>query len=130
MRLLVAAGLALMLLPASSAIAEQACLVAAQVWNWKALDRRTLIVEDIAHHPFKVTLYGPCPGIDLNLRAAFLTRGNTALDCLRPGDEVIHRGYGAGNRCPIKSVEPYTPEMQKADAAAAAAAAGSTATPP
>jgi hypothetical protein len=103
--------------------------MAAQIWNWKVLDRRTLIVEDIAHRPFRVTLYGPCPGIDFNLSAAFLTRGNTALDCVRAGDEVIHRGYGVGNRCPIKSVEPYTPAMQKADAAAAAARAGETTGP-
>lgn len=105
MGLRLVAVLGLILLP-GPAVAQQSCLMVGQVWNWKALDRRTLIVEDIARHPFKVTLYGPCPGIDLNLRAAFLSRGNGALDCLRAGDEVIHRGYGVGNRCPIKSVEP------------------------
>ena len=94
--------------------------MSAQIWSWKPLDRRTLIVEDTIHRQFKVTLYGPCPGIDFNIGAAILSHGNSALDCVRKGDVVVHRGYGLGNRCPIKSVEPYTPEMQRADEAAAA----------
>lgn len=98
------------LLSTVPAVAQPACLVANQVWNWKPLDRRTLIVEDTVHRQFKVTLYGYCPGIDFDVGAAFLSRGNTQLDCLRPGDLMIHRGYGLGNRCPIKSVEPFTPD--------------------
>jgi len=110
------------LVPAAAA-AQQSCLMSAQIWRWKPLDRRTVIIEDTIHREFKVTLYGPCPAIDYNFNAAIVSNGNTALACVRPGDVVVHRGYGMGNRCPIKSVELYTPEMKRADEAAAAASA-------
>jgi len=106
----------------TAAPAQQACLTVNQIWTWKPLDRKTLVVEDTVHRKFKVSLYGPCPNIEYNLGAAFISRGNTQLDCLRPGDMVVHRGYGIGNRCPIKLVQPYTPAMQKADEATAATA--------
>lgn len=106
-----------------AASAQQNCLMSDQIWRWTPLDQRTLIVQDKVHREFKVSLYGPCPGIDYNIGAAIVSNGNTALDCVRPGDVVVHRGYGIGNRCPIKSVELYTPEMQRADQAAAAASA-------
>ena len=102
--------------------AQQACLMAGQIWKWMPLDRKTLIVEDTVHRKFKVTLYGICPNLDFNVGAAFISRGNSQLDCLRAGDMVVHRGYAAGNQCPIRSVQLYTPAMQKADEAAAAAA--------
>ena len=119
----VPATLALVICAVSTAAsAQQSCLMSAQIWSWKPLDRRTLIVQDTIHREFKVTLYGPCPGIDYNISGTIISHGNTALDCVRPGDVVVHRGYGMGNRCPIKSVELYTPEMQRSDEAAAAAA--------
>jgi hypothetical protein len=113
----------LVLFHAAPAAAQSACLMAGQIWSWKPLDRRILIVEDTVHRQFKVTLLGPCPGIDFNLGAAIVSRGNSQLDCVRPGDVVVHRGFGMGNTCPIRAVELYTPAMQKADEAAAAAAA-------
>jgi hypothetical protein len=119
MRVGTALAFSLCLIPAA-APAQQSCLMSAQIWRWKPLDRRTLIVQDTIHRQFKVTLYSPCPGIDFNIGAAILSHGNTALDCVRRGDVVVHRGYGIGDRCPIKSVEPYTAEMQRADDAAAA----------
>jgi hypothetical protein len=120
MRTAVAFAFAFCLLPAAAS-AQQSCLVSAQIWSWKPLDRKTLVVQDTIHRKFKVSLYAPCPGIDFNIGAAIQTRGNTALDCVGRGDVVIHRGYGIGNRCLIKSVELYTPAMQKEDAAAARA---------
>ncbi|MBV8799937.1 MAG: hypothetical protein JO208_09035 [Alphaproteobacteria bacterium] len=111
-----AMAVVLSLLP-TPALAQQNCLVSAQIWSWNPLNRKTLIVQDTIHRQFKVTLYGPCPGIDYNIGAAIVSHGNTALDCVRPGDVVVHRGYGMGNRCLIKSVEPYTGAMQKADEA-------------
>ena len=106
-----------------AASAQQNCLMSDQIWRWRPLDQRTVIVQDKVHREFKVSLYGPCPNIDYNIGATIVSHGNTALDCVRPGDVVVHRGYGMGNRCPIKSVELYTPEMQRADEAAAAASA-------
>lgn len=120
MRVSPALVFALCLIPVAAS-AQQNCLMSEQIWSWKPLDQRTLVVEDKVHRQFKVSLYGPCPGIDYNIGAAIVSHSNTALDCVRPGDVVVHRGYGLGNRCPIKSVELYTLAMQRADEAAAAA---------
>lgn len=118
MKVAIALASVVYLVPAAAS-AQQNCLMSAQIWSWKPLDRRTLIVQDTIHRQFKLTLYSPCPGIDYNIGAAILSHGNTALDCVRQGDVVVHRGYALGNRCPIKSVELYTPQMQRADEAAA-----------
>lgn len=97
----------------------RACLMMARIYNWSVLpDKRTLIVEDLTHRKFRVTLMGPCPGLNFNVGLGFQSRGGTQLGCLSRGDVVVHRGFGAGNRCIIRSVEAYTPAMQKADQAA------------
>ncbi|MGD0144201.1 MAG: DUF6491 family protein [Rhizomicrobium sp.] len=101
------------------AIAQQsACLVIKQIYNWDVIDRQTLIVEDIFHHKFKVGLNGPCPRIDFDMGAGFKSFGNTDLDCLRRGDQVVHNGAGMGNTCFIRSVEPYVPGKPQAAQAA------------
>jgi hypothetical protein len=102
------------------AMADRSCLVIRQIYNWDVADPQTLIVENIAHDKFKVTLAGPCPHIEYNLDVGFKSFGLGGLDCLRRGDQLVHNGVGLGNTCPIKSVEPYTPAMQKADQAAKA----------
>jgi hypothetical protein len=109
----------------TSAVAQSTCLMPTQILRWTSLDRKTLIVENIAHQKFRLALFGPCPGIDFNVGAAIKTQGTSSLDCVREGDVVLHRGFGQGNRCPIKSVELYTPAMEKADQASAAAKAQS-----
>lgn len=119
MKFAAALALALSLVP-FAASAQTSCLRSSQIWKWKPLDRRTMVIEDMVHRQFKVSLYGPCPGIDYNLGAKILSNANSALACVRPGDVVVHRGYGVGNRCPIKSIELYTPAMEKADEATAA----------
>lgn len=110
----------------ASAMAQSTCLMPTQILRWTSLDRQTLIVENLAHQKFRLSLFGPCPGIDFDVGAVIKTQGTTGLDCVRQGDVVLHRGFGQGNRCPIKSVELYTPAMEKADQAAAAAKAQSS----
>jgi hypothetical protein len=106
--------------------AQSVCLMPTQILRWTSLDRQTLIVENLAHQKFRLALFGPCPGIDFDVGAVIKTQGTTGLDCVRGGDVVLHRGFGQGNRCPIKSVELYTPAMEKADQAATAAKAKSS----
>ena len=119
MRAATALAFVLCLAPAVAS-AQQSCLVLNQIWSWRPADssKRVLIVQDRIHRDFRVTLAGPCPNIDYNLRAGFESNGTSNLDCLRRGDLVVHRGYGVGNRCVVQSVEPYTAAMQKADEAA------------
>lgn len=119
--LFAAAGLAV--LAAAPAYANPRCLQFGQIYNWKALDDKTLIVEDDFHDKFKVALMGTCPGLSFKEQIGFKTFGPAmALTCVGAGDSVVTRDFATGGqRCAIKSVEPYTMEMQKADAAAAAA---------
>jgi hypothetical protein len=105
----------------SSALAQSACLMPTQILRWTTLDRKTVIVENLAHQKFKLSLYAPCPGIDFDVTARIESQGVTRLDCVRRGDFILHRGFGFGNRCQIKSAELYTPAMQRADEEAAAA---------
>ena len=102
--------------------AQSACLRFGEIYDWKAQDNRTLIVEDNLHKKFKVALVGPCPSLTFKERVGFQSRDAMRLTCMRPGDNVIVRNMGSGTqRCPIRSVAAYTPAMQRADEAAAAA---------
>jgi uncharacterized protein DUF6491 len=107
----------------SPAFAERACLQFGNIYNWKPLNNRTLIVEDDWHKKFKLKLIGVCNNLNFHERLAFRSRGALALSCLSPGDEVITREFGTGfEKCAITSIEAYTPEMEAADKAAAQAA--------
>ncbi|HEY8949540.1 MAG TPA: DUF6491 family protein [Rhizomicrobium sp.] len=118
--ILFAAGLSL--LAAAPAFASPTCLSINQIYNFDAPDNKTLIVEDNSHNKFKVTLFSGCMGLTFKEGLAFKSVGGTGLSCLAAGDAVFTRNMGTGpQRCPIRSVVPYTAEMQKADADAAAA---------
>lgn len=109
-------------LAATPVSASPACLELGLVWNYKALNDKTLIVEDEAHRKFKLTLMGHCPNLPYKLRLGFKVFGGTELSCISKGDEVISRDLGLPYRCPITDIVPYTPAMENADKAAAAAA--------
>ena len=105
------------------ALASSTCLLISQIYTWKALDDQTLIVEDNSHNKFKMSLMGYCPDLSFRERVGFNAIGGTQLSCLTSGDEVEVRSLGAQSHCPITSIVPYTPDMEKADKAAAAAKA-------
>ncbi|HTT82304.1 MAG TPA: DUF6491 family protein [Rhizomicrobium sp.] len=122
MRKTVPVALAFSLL-AAAAHADTACLQAGRIWNWKPLDKKTLIVEDLLYRKFKVSLMGFCPALPYKLSLGFKSNGGiNGLDCLRKGDDVISRDVGIPYICPILSITPYTRAMEQADQAAAAAA--------
>lgn len=107
--------------PGSLASAQRACLQFGEIYDWNALNNRTLIVEDNLHRKFRVSLLGYCPNLTFKERVGFRSRGAMRLTCMSPGDSVVVNNMGAGfQRCPIKSIEAYTPAMQARDAAAAA----------
>lgn len=110
------------LLVSTPALADPSCLEISQIYNWKAPDNKTLIVEDNWHHKYKLSLMGYCPNLTWRQRVAFKSIGGTELSCLGKGDEVDVRGWGIPARCPITNIVPYTPQMEQADKAAAAAA--------
>ena len=107
---------------AGPARAESACLQVGRVWSWKPIDKKTLIVEDELHRKFKVGLVGYCPALPFKLTLGFKSNGGVSrLDCLRKGDDVISHDIGISYSCPIMSIVPYTPALEKADQAATAA---------
>ncbi|HTQ12507.1 MAG TPA: DUF6491 family protein [Rhizomicrobium sp.] len=118
--LLLAAGLCALAAPA---LASPTCLSVGQVYNWKVVNDRTLIVEDEFHNRFRMDLLGPCPQLNFKERVGFKSVGGfSQLSCLGAGDHIFIRNFGTGPQiCPIKSVVPYTPDMEKADKAAEAA---------
>jgi hypothetical protein len=118
----VLAAVAVSLLSAPALAAGRACLEQSQIYNWDALDDRTLIVEDNWHHKFKVTLMVNCQNLQFHQRLGFKSFGGTALSCVSRGDSVISGTEIGPQRCPIQTIEPYTPDMEKADKDAAAAA--------
>jgi len=109
---------------ATPAMAERACLRFGYLWNWNALNARTLIVEDQwgGHKKFKLGLIGICDDIRYHERLAFQSRGSLDIDCVSPGDAVITQEAGLGpSKCAVTSIEVYTPQMEAADKAAARA---------
>lgn len=116
------------LLASTPALANPTCLQLGQIDNWTVQNDKTLIVQDNFHNRFKMQLMGTCPGLSFKERVGFNSFGGTQLSCLAAGDSVMIRNFGTGGqRCPIASVVPYTPEMEKADQAAAAAKAAGAA---
>lgn len=104
------------------AMAATGCLQQAQIYSWKALNDRTLIVEDKFHNKFKVDLMTPCQHLQFHQNLGFRTFSNTSLACVTKGDEVISGTAIGPQHCPIRSIEPYTAEMEKVDKEAADAA--------
>ena len=98
------------------------CLQQSQIYSWKALDNRTLIVEDNFHHKFKLALMVDCQHLQFHENLGFRVFAGTALACVSKGDEVISGTSIGPQHCPIRTIEPYTAEMEKADKAAADAA--------
>lgn len=123
MKLALIAAASLLVVAATPALSSQSCLELGLVWNFKALNDKTLIVEDEAHRKFKLTLMGYCPELPYKQRLGFKVFGGTELSCISTGDEVISRDLGFPWHCPITSIVSYTPAMEKADKAAAAAKA-------
>jgi hypothetical protein len=128
-KILLAVGFASLI--ATPALANPNCLELSQIWSWKALDNKTLIVEDNWHQKFKLSLMGYCPDLTFKENLGFDVIGGTGLSCVSKGDQIISHEQAMGAfRCPISNIIPYTPDMEKADKATAAAKAAQQSTSP
>lgn len=121
---LLAAILAAMVAPASAQPqpapkSGPACLEPINVYDFRTLPgNRSLIVIDKARRQYKVAFMGICPNLQYHLGLQFQAFGSQ-LSCMEKGDSVIvHDPVGPG-RCIIQSIDAYTPDMAKADAAVA-----------
>ena len=60
---------------AAPAMAQPNCLRIGEIYDWKAMGDRTVIVEDNFHQKFKLDLLGECTGLSFKLAIAFASRG-------------------------------------------------------
>lgn len=115
------AALAAIIVSGPAFAAGGQCLRQADIYNWKALDDRTVIVENDFHRKFKLTLLTACLHMQYHEELGFKSFGGTTLSCISKGDDIISASPIGPQRCPIKNIESYTAEMEKADKDAAAA---------
>jgi len=123
--LVAAASLCALPAAAQAPAASTGCLRLGQIDGFSAIrgNDRAFVVTDKLHRRFKISLVHDCGDLDLNLTVGFQTLEGGRLACISRGDTVINRDPArAGSRCPIASVEIYTPAMEAADKAAAQAA--------
>jgi hypothetical protein len=119
------AALVFLVLSTVSASAAPMCLQRTQTTDFKALlGGRSVIVTDRAQRKFKVSFTGPCGALDDTKRLGFQTMEQSRLACVEKGDYLVSLrdiDMGSfGRSCGIEKVDPYTPEMEKADAVAKA----------
>jgi hypothetical protein len=102
----------------TSAFAQHPCLVEDQIWNYNAINDKTLIVEDMQHRKFRLKLIGACQNLAFHQHLAFKSVGGSGISCLSTGDLVLTHEIGTGPAsCAVTRIEPYTPDMQAADRA-------------
>ncbi|HEY4112459.1 MAG TPA: DUF6491 family protein [Rhizomicrobium sp.] len=115
MKVMLAAGLAACVsIPAMAqsptmppSASQRGCLRFGEIYNWKALGNKSLMVEDNFHKKFRVDLMAYCEGLQFKERVGFQSAGSVALTCMSPGDDVIVRNVGTGfQRCPITRITP------------------------
>lgn len=98
---------------------RQACLRVGQINGWRALNDRSLIIENDQRQKFKIDLLGICPGLRYRTTIGLRAFGGFSLSCVTPGDTVFFHDVGMSMRCSISKVSVYTPQMEKADREAA-----------
>ena len=97
--------------PGSMQSAASRCLHFDNIQNWKALDDRTLLVEDTYHNNFRVALATGCEGLQFKERVSFRQTAPVHLTCLGSGDDVTVRQLGttaAFAHCPIATITPVS----------------------
>jgi hypothetical protein len=84
------------------------CLRSDDIRDWKAVDNKTLVVEDSFHNTYQVTMAAACEGLQFKDRVAFRPAAPVHLTCMGPGDDVAIRQLGTNSfaRCPIATITP------------------------
>ena len=103
----------------TAALAQHPCLVENQIWNWHAINDKTLIVENVQHQKYRLKLIGTCQNLAFHEHLAFKSVGGFGISCLTKGDLVLTHEIGTGlATCAITQIDPYTPDMAASDRAA------------
>ena len=83
MKKLLLAGLTVTTIAATPAFAQRACLQIDSIYNWNAVDDKTLIVEDNWHKKFKLKLIGACYDLKFHEALAFKSVGTAGIGCTK-----------------------------------------------
>jgi hypothetical protein len=77
----------------------------------KALDNRSLFVQDNARKYYIVKFTSACHFLSQRLAVRFVTFTQTRLACLEPGDGIVlPTDFGSTPRCLIESIDYLRPE--------------------
>ncbi|HEY0302447.1 MAG TPA: DUF6491 family protein [Rhizomicrobium sp.] len=96
---------------ASPALAKDSiCIRQDDIYNWKALSDKQVVLESNRHQKALLKLVGTCSDLGFSEALEIRSPGATGLSCVSVGDTVINRGGigGPHGRCSIISVTPYT----------------------
>lgn len=77
------------------------------IYNWQAVDRDTLYVQDIHRHWYRATLMGPCLDLDFAERIGFDVDATDRFDHF---SSVVVRGQ----RCALRSLVASGPPPKRA----------------
>jgi len=77
------------------------------IYDWQAVDRETLYIQDASRHWYLAKLMGPCLDLDFAERIGFVSSGNDVFDHF---SSILVRGQ----RCPLQSLVRSAPPPKKA----------------
>lgn len=84
---------------------ESRCLEIGRVYSWNFHGaKRTLVLESVMQHKFRVHFMGYCPNLSFAQAIALRSPGGTSLSCLNAGDVISYRDNGMVQHCYIRSV--------------------------
>ena len=91
--------------PAAANRKEARCLEIGRVYSWNFhRANRTLVLESVMQHKFRVHFMGYCPAIGIAETLALRSPDGTSLSCLSTGDVISYRENGMVQNCYIRSV--------------------------
>jgi len=77
------------------------------IYDWHAVDRETLYVQDASRRWYLAKLMGPCLDLDFASRIGFVSSGNDVFDRF---SSILVKGQ----RCPLQSLVRSGPPPKKA----------------
>ncbi len=88
---------------------------AQQIRSWRALDRRSVIVESSVRNEYKLDLIGGCQPDDAFMSIGLISRVGGG-SCLESGDQLVTDARYSMGSCMIRKIYKWNPDAAKPDA--------------
>jgi hypothetical protein len=96
--------------PASAAAAkQQQCFNVRNVYNFHAVNDRTVLVEVGTSRMYELQIVGVCPEIDWTQKLAIRTTGGSSWICRGMDAELVVPSPSGTERCPVVGTRELTP---------------------